>query len=447
MVDEPNDRKTARAPTGRLERFARLSSAASGVAARLAGQRVIERLLPKEKRGASRQRALEKSGEQIVRVMGNLKGAAMKVGQMLSIDPEVIPAEIQDALATLQREAPAMDYELVVAQIEAALDRKIYDVFRFFEPDPIGAASVGQVHRAETFDGRVVAVKVQYPGIADTIDSDLKNLGSLLSLAGVVAERERIDAYMAEVRDVLIEESDYVHEAHNLERYGELLSRYEGLVVPRPDLERTARTVLTMDYVEGVKFDDHLSSLSDVEERNRLAEQLITLMASMFHDLQIIHADPHPGNFLVDPAGRLVLLDFGCVRSFPRAFTDGILDIMSCVWEGDAEGLKETYRRLDFGRGDFARYDADALYELSELVLAPFLNDAPFDFGAWEVQERIRRFMLEHYQLASFTPPREALLYLRVLAGLRGLMVRLKVTFNSGRMGREIAHRHGRWEW
>lgn len=441
MTDRPRSRKPKRAPTGRIERFARLSGAATGVAMRLAGGRLVERLLPADKRQASRQRALTKSGQQIVRVMGDLKGAAMKIGQMMSINVDELPPELQRALATLQRSAPPMDYQMVVEQIESALDRPITNLFRRFDPEPVGAASIGQVHRAETQDGRQVAVKVQYPGIAGTIDSDVKNLASLLTMAGVVSDREKLDTYVEEVRTILAAESDYQQEARNLIEYGRLLANRSDVVVPQPDLERTATTVLTMDYVEGVKLDEHLASLPVGDERNRLAERFVTLIVSMLHDQHALHADPHPGNFLVTPDGRIGLLDFGCVRRFPAKFADGILELIQSMWTGDADRLVAAYRALGFGNRSRGDYDKDVLYEFSEMILKPFLDDEPFHFGSWEVTWSVKRYMLEHLELMTLTPPREFLLFMRVIAGLRGLLVKLDITFNACRMAREIAER------
>jgi len=441
MIDKPRSRKPRRTPTGRIERFARLSSAATGVAVRLAGGRLVEHLLPADQRQASRHRALTKSGQQIVRVMGDLKGAAMKIGQMMSINVDELPPELQQALATLQRSAPPMDYRMVVDQIETALDRPITNLFRRFDPEPVGAASIGQVHRAETHAGRQVAVKVQYPGIASTIDSDVKNLASLLTMAGVVTDREKVDAYVEEVRSILAEESDYEHEARNLIEYGRLLARYPDVVVPQPDLERTGTTVLTMDYIEGTKLDEYLAALPVGVERNRLAERFVTLMASMLHDLHALHADPHPGNFLVTPDGRIGLLDFGCVRHFPAKFADGILELIQSVWTGDAERLAAAYRTLGFGSRSHDHYDPDVLYEFSEMILKPFLDDEPFHFGNWEVILSVRKYVLQHLELMTLTPPREFLLFMRVVAGLRGLLVKLDITFNACRMAREIAAR------
>jgi predicted unusual protein kinase regulating ubiquinone biosynthesis (AarF/ABC1/UbiB family) len=335
----------------------------------------------------------------------------------------------------------------VVAQIETAFDQPIHQVYKYFEPEPVGAASIGQVHRAETFDGRLVAVKVQYPGIADTLDSDLKNLASLMTMAGVVMERERVDNYLAEVREVLIEESDYLHEADNLRRFRELLAPYPWVRVPAPDLELTAKTVLTMEYIAGQKLDEHLEALPAGDERNALAGRFVRLMSTMFHELHELHADPHPGNFLVDVDGRIVLLDFGCVRRFPETFTEGIIEILVCLWDGDAARLLEVYRRLGFGTQRVQHYDPEVIYEFSELVLAPFLADAPFDFGSWDVHERVRRLFLDHIELTTFVPPREAILYLRVVAGLRGLLKRMDITFNPGRMAREFAASHGFGDW
>ncbi|MCA9539178.1 MAG: AarF/ABC1/UbiB kinase family protein, partial [Myxococcales bacterium] len=153
-----------------------------------------------------------KNAHKIADALGEMKGAAMKVGQMLSADPDLVDPAFAERLATLQSEAPPMDYATVAAQIESQLDKPIDAAFRFFNPEPIGSASIGQVHRATLFDGREVAVKVQYPGIAGSIDSDLRNLGSLLAVGRVFVTKERAAEFVAEARHAILTEADYRRE-------------------------------------------------------------------------------------------------------------------------------------------------------------------------------------------------------------------------------------------
>ena len=169
--------------------------------------------------------------------MGEMKGAAMKVGQLLSTDPDILDPAFAERLTSLQNSAPPMDFDTLSAQVESALDQPIESVFKFFDPEPIGSASIGQVHRATLFDGRKVAVKIQYPGIAGSIESDLRNLGSLLKVGRVFITKERAESFIEEARDTIIAEADYTIEARNLVRFREHFADDEWIRIPEPIMD------------------------------------------------------------------------------------------------------------------------------------------------------------------------------------------------------------------
>jgi predicted unusual protein kinase regulating ubiquinone biosynthesis (AarF/ABC1/UbiB family) len=434
---------------GRTSRFLRLGGLTTSVGASMVGEKLLGAMLPAERRAERARKALERNAAKVVRTMGQMKGAAMKLGQMLSvapIDEKHVPAEVRDALAVLQRQAPPMAWSLVTRQVEAAFDQPIDAVFRQFEPAPLAAASIGQVHKATLFDGRTVAVKIQYPGVADTLDSDLKNLASLAQLGRAFADKKRLDDFLQEIRDVILAESDYEAEADRLERYGALFESRDYVRVPRPVKDFTRRTVLTMEYVEGEKLDEWLLAQPE-DERSGLTIRFVELFAWMFHDLQALHADPHPGNFLVDEEGRFVLLDFGCVKEFDPAFTDGFLDLLVALWQGEDEKLPELFDSLGFGTdGASLKVSPEVLRGWLEIVCAPFMAEGDFDFEAWNPHSQSRRYFLKNLELMKLTPPKEALFYFRVCGGAWGFLQRLKVKGNFRRVAEDFARRRGRWE-
>ena len=379
----------------------------------------------------------------IVQTMGELKGAAMKVGQMLSADPDLVPAGLAERLASLQRSAPPMDYNTVRRVIETALDRPIDSLFRYFDPEPIGSASIGQVHRATRFDGRQVAIKVQYPGIGDTLESDLRNLKSLFLLGRIVASRERLDAMFDELHRALLEESDYAKEGHNLARFATLFADREGVRAPAPHLDLTARTVLTMDFVSGRKLDVALEAVDDLSTRDAVAHRFIETFVWMFHDQFLLHADPHPGNFLLADDGDIVFLDFGCIREFEPAFADGVLRLLVALWANDMPQLEAIYRELRFGDPGVRYPEHDVLRTYHQLVLEPLYRDTPFNFGSWTVHGRIRQYVRQHPALLKMIPPAESIMYLRVVAGLKGLLTRLDTTINVREMAEITARQRG----
>lgn len=432
--------KGERVSSSRLERMMKLGGMGAGVAASSLAGRVKQLLGSNE----SVDEGNRKSAARMVSVLGQLKGASMKVGQILSADPEMLPPEFADGLEDLQRSAPPMTWETVRDQIEGALDRPIDVVFRSFEPEPIGAASIGQVHRATLDTGEDVAVKIQYPGVADSLESDLETLRSMLVWGRPFVDRERLDHYFREIREVLLVEADYVNEGRQLERFRQHFKDKPEFRIPRPYLDLTRPTVLVMEYVEGEKLDHALETL-EADERDVLLNRFIGMYVWMFHELFELHADPHPGNFLLDSEGRIVLLDFGAVKAFDPDFSDSILELLDTCWEDDPQRAITIYERCGFGGNsfDFEAFDADLIREYHEIVLAPFLTTGDFDFGEWTPTMDSKRFMLRNPAFMKLTPPPQALLYFRVLSGIKGLLARFSTRINVYDLAVETAGRRG----
>jgi len=388
--------------------------------------------------------AAMRNADRIVDVMGQMKGAAMKIGQLLSSDPDIVAPEFADHLARLQQEAPPLEYKTIVAQIEQALDRPMDAIFRFFDPEPLGSASIGQVHRGTLLDGRDVAVKVQYPGIAKSLDSDLKNLGSLLTMSRVFMSKDKAEGFLDEARRALLQETDYLAEAQNLLKFRGLFADWPDVRIPEPFLEFCRPTVLTMQFVEGRKLDDALVALEDRDRRSQIATRLVEVYVHMVHDLHLLHADPHPGNFMLAPDGALVLLDFGCIKAFDPVMADGILDLLMAFWRDDWAAMEAHFRRLGFGKegGTFPAHDVMRNYH--RMVLEPLLEDAPFDVGQWKMHARARQFMLKNMSMVRLIPPPELLLYLRVMAGMKGLLTKADVAVNIRRIAEDACRRHGK---
>ena len=388
--------------------------------------------------------AMMQNAERIVQVMGEMKGAVMKVGQLISADPDLVVPEFADSLSKLQRSAPPMAFEVVRAQIERQLGAPIGELYGTFEPEPIGAASIGQVHRATLHDGRVVAVKVQYPGIADTLESDLKNLGMVLNMGRVVLARDRLEGFLEEAKTAILDEADYELEARTLQRFRKLFVHRPAIRIPEPMPGLSAREVLTMEYIEGEKLDDALMRIEDPATRDRIVTDFVEAFVYMFHDLHVLHADPHPGNFMLDGDGRIVLLDFGCTKAFEPALCDGILDLLMAFWNDDMVEMEAIFRRMGFGEPGVKYPDHDVLRAYHRIVLEPLSRDEPFDFAGWSVHARIRAFMRDHLEMLRLPPPPALLLYLRVLAGIKGQMTRMRANVNIRQIAEGCARRHGR---
>lgn len=431
--------------TGRLGRLVKLGGLAANVAGNSVARRLGGLLKSDEERAESVRDGLIESAQKVVRTMGEMKGAAMKVGQMLSVAPEALPREFLEQLKALQKDSPAMSYEMVAAEFNKSTGQSIPDAFRTFDPTPLGAASIGQVHRARTFDGQDVVVKIQYPGIADTLDSDLKNLGSALQVARVVADKQHLDGLLAEIRAGILEEADYRQEAENLRKYGAILRQHPMIVVPEVLPELSSERALTMSYVPGEKLDVALDKMTDADQKNRAAFAFSETIIWMFHHKGVLHADPHPGNFLLTPEGKFGFLDFGCFREYEAEFCDGWLDLLVAKWEKQPWRLREIHHRLGFrAMGGSEGPSPEQLDQLLELALEPFMEDREFNWGEWQPHKTLEKFMLNNLGIIRFPAPPRAVFYFRVCAGIWGFLQRLKARGNWYRLAQETARQRGR---
>ena len=422
--------------TSRLRRAWRLGALGAKVTGGVVAERLRQRVgLSPSGEGSpdALQVSAKRNALEAVRVMGQLKGAAMKLGQMLGADPDLIDPEFASALATLQRQAPPMPFRQLKEAVEERLGAPLHEVFDTFDPRPLGAASIGQVHRATLRDGREVAVKVQYPGVRGSLASDLKNIESFLRLGAAVLPRERLSGFMGELRAALEGEADYLAEAQSLEEFAAWFASepFEGasrVRVPRPVREAEGRALcgpelLVMEFMRGAPFHEGVNALPSAEERAALARVFIESFVYMFHDLNRLHADPHPGNFLLDEEGRLVILDFGCVRPFAPEVGDGVLRVLLSFWAGDAAGQERALLDLGFGGKPGAPLPtAEEIAAHHALILQPLARCEPFNFSTWRVHEELRSFLAAHLHFIHLVPPSSLLMYLRVVAGIKGTL-------------------------
>lgn len=432
-------------PTGRWRRMFKLGSMSARVtASTMAGKLVGLVKRDPEQSQQHLEQLYEKNADRVLDVLGELKGASLKVGQLLSADPELLPDDFSEGLTALQRDVPPMTYNTVKAQLEEAFDRPIESVFEYFDDEPIGSASIGQVHRARLDSGPQVAVKIQYPGVVDSLDSDLETLKNFLLYSKVAIDAERVDEYFEEVRRIVLEEADYESEAEHMARLRPLLADREGITAPRPFPKWTRPTVLVMEFMEGTKLDDALAAMDDEPKRRKILERWVNNYAWMFHEAHLLHADPHPGNFLLDDQGRIAVLDFGCVKDVDPEFSDAILDVLVAYWQGRHDDALEAYRRAGYGVDGSEEIDPDLLADYHDIILAPFARNEPFEFGDWQPAMESRKFMLRHPSFWKLPPPSEGLAFFRVLSGIKGLLYKLDAEINVYQGAMKIARSRGR---
>src|SRR5919198_241439 len=332
-------------PTGRVVRTARVGGMVTGQGVRWAGMRAANRMrTPERAEAAERQRTAALVSELVDR-LSQMRGAAMKVGQMLSmVEFDGLDSEQQDELqrklATLRDGIPPVPFARLEKLLRKELGAPLGNVFSDFDERAFAAASIGQVHRATTVDGEEVAVKVQYPGVAEAVETDLRNAMLLIPLVKRLAPGLDAKALATEMRERVGEELDYELEAQNQRRVARLVRRHPFISVPRVHTDLSTRRVLVSAYVDGAGFED--VRRADEAERDRYGEIVFRFFFGLLYRDRIALGDPHPGNYLLRPDGRVCFLDFGLLRGIDGGHVDAEAAIALAARAEDAAALKDA---------------------------------------------------------------------------------------------------------
>ncbi len=300
--------------TGALQRGFRIGKLGFGLMGSYLGYQAQNLLLSESGKEQRKSRFQKKASQQVSAELGALKGAAMKVGQLLSMQSGVFPEETLRELAALQMHAPGMHPTLARAQFKASMGKFPEDLFREFDPEPFAAASLGQVHRAVTRKGEKVAVKIQYPAIRSAIENDFKVVRSATFAPQLTGHLPT--AAIDEVQRGIMEETDYLNEAKNLKHFREQFEDLDWVTVPRVYEELSSDRTLTMSFVEGRNLGAFLETKPSQPMRDLVGARLFELFEIQTCHLKALHADPHPGNYLFQPDGSIGMIDFGCVKRF-----------------------------------------------------------------------------------------------------------------------------------
>jgi predicted unusual protein kinase regulating ubiquinone biosynthesis (AarF/ABC1/UbiB family) len=369
----------AKIPKGRIRRSAKLGSIIGAQGARYAGTKAANVARSEEQ---SKERLEDRHLEtamKMVGALGQMKGAAMKIGQFASfIDTEFIPEEYreiyQEQLGKLRSEAPAMPWEQVVKVLEEEYDGEpLSEYFAEIEHEAFAAASIGQVHRAELLDGRKVAVKIQYPGIAEAMESDLRNAGTIVRLARAIAPGLDAKAIAEEIRERMMEELDYEYEAQNQRIFSRAYRDHPFIYVPEVLTRISRRRVLVTEFVEGIGF-DAIKELPH-EERSRFGEIVFRGSFGSIYHLQQFNADPHPGNYILMDDGRVAFLDFGMTKKLDREQILLEQRAFDAASRDDPEAFRQALHELGFVKNP-SKLDAERLLEHMQAI------------GGWYVQDR-----------------------------------------------------------
>lgn len=414
--------------TSRSGRFFKLAGMTASVAGQYAGQRA-RRLFGTENDEGAQSESYTRMAGQIADTLGELKGAVMKVGQIASQTQDFLPKEFSDALERLQKEAPPMPFEVIVAQVEAELGKPVPELFEYLQETPYAAASIGQVHRARLHDGTDVIVKVQYPGVDESCDSDLKQLRLALKLGGLLKmPKETVDQLFGEIRIRLKEELDYENEARNLKMFREFHANDPWVIIPAVIDSHSTRRVLTLELVEG----DHVNQVTparyDQDTINLIGHRIFTTMADQLFRFQCIHGDPHAGNFAYRPDGSVILYDFGCVKKLKPEIVEAYRKVLVAALDEDYQALDRHL--IDLGARVENQPAVDEAYYAMwrDILIVPFDQDEPYDFAESELHKHVAAKTSTVFKyLDYFKPPVESIFIDRMIAGHYWMLKRLGV--------------------
>lgn len=369
----------------------------------------------------------------LARRLATLRGPAMKVGQMLSLQSdEIIPLEFRNALSMLRSQG----YAMPDSQLRRVLGREYGKGwerrFARFDLEPAAAASIGQIHRARTHGGRELALKVQFPGVARSVDSDVNNLATLLRRLDFLPVTLDIDSIAAEAKRQLHLETDYLGEARNLERYAKLVADTPDVVVPRIHRSLTTRRILAMDWMEGDPLESLASEAVPQATRNAIARNLQGLMFRELFEFRFMQTDPNIANYLYLPATQQIgLLDLGSVGEFAPEFTDRYRRVCRAVLAGDAGGIRDAATEIGYIRPDDPSERVQGVVEIIRLVCEPLTHRGPYDFAASGMMGRVRDLGLSVAMKQGLrSPPPETIFLHRKLLGTFLICSRLRARVN-----------------
>lgn len=414
-------------PTSRLGRFSAFGQLAGGVAGGVIAEGA-RRIARGERPQMADLLLTPANATRVTEQLSRLRGAAMKLGQMISLDAgDLLPAELTAILARLRDAAHFMPPKQLQTVLAASLGPDWRRKFARFEATPIAAASIGQVHRAVLHDGRTVAVKVQYPGIAASIDADIDNVATLLRVSGLLPKSLDISPLLVEAKRQLHEEADYLREAEQMRRYGAMLAGEEQFVVPAPVEELTGPSVLTMDFIASRPIDTLAEAPQDV--RDRVMGAMLDLVLRELFVFGFMQTDPNFANYRWQPdTGKVVLLDFGAARAVPDETRAAYARMMQAGLNGDPAELKRRICEVGFASEEQMARHGKAFEGVIGVILEHVNKDDIFDFADRSFVAKLRDFgePVAHDRDTWHLPPMDTLFVQRKVSGTALLAVRMK---------------------
>ena len=439
MADrEEKDRHRA-VPSGRIARLAGFGRLAGGVAGSVLGEGA-KRLAAGERPRMNELLLTPGNAARLADRLSHLRGAAMKLGQMISMDAgDMLPPELADILASLRDRANFMPPRQLDKVLSEQWGKDWRKQFRRFEPRPIAAASIGQVHRALARDGRMLAIKVQYPGVAQSIDSDVDNVATLLRVSGLLPKELDIAPLLKAAKEQLHEEADYRREGEQMQLYAARLADTDGFVVPELDEELTRDRVLVMSFEEGVAIESLTGEPQDL--RDEVFERCIRLVARELFEFGVMQTDPNFANFRYrrgenGAAGQVVLLDFGATRAVAPDVQQAYRKLLQAGLAADSDGIKSEAIAAGFMGPAVIERHPERVERMIDIIVGEMSEDAPFDFGDRSFVPLLRDegMAIAKDRETWHLPPAETLFVQRKISGTALLGARLEARVNVRRV-------------
>lgn len=376
-------------PTGKVARaskFAKASIKVGGNYVKHFGKKLFDSSLTKEQLHAD-------NAKDVYEALSELKGSALKMAQMMSMDKSLLPKAYSNKFSMSQYSAPPLSAPLVMKTFKSTFGKSPSELFDTFNFEASNAASIGQVHSASK-NGKKLAVKVQYPGVADSISSDLK-MARPLAVSLLNLNDAEIDRYFKEVEGKLLEEADYELELRRSIELTQASAHIPNLYFPTYYPELSSNRIITMDWIEGKHLKEFLQTNPSQEARDQVGQALWDFYHFQIHELRAVHADPHPGNFLFDDKGKLGIIDFGCIKEIPEHFYENYFALINPnIWKNE-DKMQDIFRELEFileeDSPELQLFFSDLFKKMVEILGRPFATEH-FDFGEDGYVEEVYSF-------------------------------------------------------
>ena len=418
------------------KRFLKLAGMTASIASKSVANSIRNLTADEEQKNAARSQLFQDIGIQIADTLGEMKGAVMKVGQIASQYKDIFPPEVAKAIAKLQRQAPAMPFAAIQQQVEKELGKPLNKIFSSFETEPFAAASIGQVHRAILPNGQAVVVKVQYPGVDQACESDLKQVRLALRLMGVLKIDKKLqDQLFKEIQDSLSAELNYEIEAQNLEVFKTFHEKLDQqVIIPTVYKDYSSRRVLTLSYEKGESIET--ASTWSVETRNQIGRRIVRALGQEIFFLRRFHCDPHPGNFAFREDGSVIIYDYGSVKTLSPEIVQHFKSLVNAARQENIAQVEDLLVELK-ALAEKEKFPDELYSQWIEILLRPLSTHYDFaENSSHHDGMRLVKKSLKYWDV--FKPSPDTLMVNRTVSGHYWNLIHLKVHDNLNDLFEEL---------